>query len=165
MTIDLENNTELSFSFDEESLILQLVGLTMEEVGCPYEVSVSVSVVDADKIHRLNREYREIDKETDVLSFPMNEFDEAGVFSGDAFEASMTVAPETDELMLGDVVLCADKVKQQAEEYGHSEKREYAFLIVHSLLHLSGFDHIEEADRLLMEETQRRILDSAGINR
>ena len=165
MTIDLENNTELSFSFDEKLLILQLVGLTMEEVGCPYEVSVSVSVVDAEEIQRLNREFREIDKETDVLSFPMNEFDEAGVFSGDAFEASMTVDPETDELMLGDVVLCADKVKQQADEYGHSEEREYAFLIVHSLLHLSGFDHIEEADRLLMEETQRRILDSAGINR
>ena len=165
MSIDFENNSGVSFDFDQERLIQILVEQTVEVLGCPYQVGVSVSVVTSEEIRRVNREFREIDKVTDVLSFPMNEFDEAGVFAGDAFEASMTVDPETDELLLGDIVLCADRVRSQAEEYGHSEKREYAFLIVHSLLHLSGFDHIVDTDRLLMEDKQRQILDLVGINR
>ena len=165
MTIDHENGTESRFEFDEPELIRLVTEATMESLSCPYEVSVSVSVVTEEEIRRLNREYRGIDRETDVLSFPMNEFDREGIFSGACFEASMTTDPETDELMLGDVILCADRVRSQAEEYGHPEKREYAFLVVHSLLHLCGFDHEEEGERISMEEKQREILDSVGIVR
>ena len=165
MTIDYDRETKTVFGFDEIDLLNTLVKAAMGELGYPYEVSVSVSVVGEDEIRRLNREFREIDRVTDVLSFLMNEFDEAGVFDGDAFTNSMTLDPETDELQLGDIVLCADAVRSQAEEYGHTEKREYAFLVVHSLLHLCGFDHMEDDDRLIMEEKQRLILDSVGISR
>ena len=165
MTIDYNKSTPIEFDFDESELLDTLVKGVMEKLGCPFEVSVSVSVVGEDEIRRINNEFREMDSATDVLSFPMNEFDEAGVFEGETFEASMTADPESEELMLGDIVLCADKVKAQAAEYGHSEKREYAFLIVHSLLHLCGFDHITDADRLLMEKRQREILESIGIFR
>ena len=165
MSIDYCNDSGVDFGFDEAGLLQTLVDATVEMMGCPYEVGVSVSVVNADEIHRLNREYREIDSETDVLSFPMNEFDEAGVFGGETFEASMTADPESGELMLGDIVLCADRVRSQAAEYGHSEKREYAFLVVHSLLHLCGFDHIADADRMIMEDKQRQVLDSLSIKR
>ena len=165
MTIDFENDSGVDFDFDEPGLLQTLVDATMGMLGCPYEVGVSVSVVTADEIHRLNREYREIDSETDVLSFPMNEYEKAGEFRGEVFEASMTIDPESGELMLGDIVLCADRVRSQATEYGHSEKREYAFLVVHSLLHLCGFDHIADADRMIMEEKQRTILESLSIFR
>ncbi len=165
MTVIYDNNTDHEFEFASDDFVRELVSKTCEILECPYEVSVSVSVVNEDEIHRLNNEFRDIDRATDVLSFPMNEYDAAGVFDGDTFEASLTTDPDTDELMLGDVIICAQKVKAQAEEYGHSEKREFAFLVVHSLLHLCGFDHIEDSDRLVMESKQKEILDLLGINR
>ena len=155
-----DKSTDVSFDFNENELIKKLICATMEAMGCPYEVCVSVSVVGEDEIHELNLEHRGIDSGTDVLSFPMNEFDEEGIFNDE-----MEFDPDTDELMLGDVVLCADRVKQQAKEYGHSELREYAFLIVHSLLHLSGFDHEDDDERLRMEKRQSEILDGLGITR
>ena len=165
MTIDYDKSTPIEFDFSESELLDTLVKGVMDELAVSYEVAVSVSVVGEDEIRRINGEFREMDSVTDVLSFPMNEFDEAGVFEGESFEASMSLDPDTDELMLGDIVLCADKVKAQAAEYGHSEKREYAFLIVHSLLHLCGFDHITDADRRLMEAKQSLVLDSLKIYR
>ena len=165
MSLFFENTTDIDFEFNEEDLIHKLLAHTMDNLNCPYEVSVDVTVVDEDEIQRLNREFREIDRVTDVLSFPMNEFDAEGVFEGEAFEASMETDPETGELLLGDVILCAAKVKAQAEEYGHSEEREFAFLVVHSLLHLCGFDHIEDADRERMEAKQSEILDDLKLFR
>ena len=165
MGLFLENTTDISFGFDERALVDKVLACTMDNLKCPYEVSVDVTVVDEAEIKRLNREFREIDSVTDVLSFPLNEFDTEGVFEGETFEASMETDPETGELMLGDVILCAQKVKSQAEEYGHSEEREFAFLVVHSLLHLCGYDHIEEADRERMEEKQSEILNELKIVR
>ena len=112
----------------------------------------------------MNLEQRGIDRPTDVLSFPMIEYDAPGDFSvideetGDAFN------PETGELMLGDIVISKEKVLSQAEEYGHSPKREYAFLIAHSMLHLFGYDHMEEEERAEME-AQRAIMEKVGIPR
>ena len=113
----------------------------------------------------MNLEQRGIDRPTDVLSFPMIEYDAPGDFSvideetGDAFN------PETGELMLGDIVISKEKVLSQAEEYGHSPKREYAFLIAHSMLHLSGYDHMEEDEAKVMEAKQEQVLASLGITR
>ncbi len=113
----------------------------------------------------MNLEQRGIDRPTDVLSFPMIEYDAPGDFSvideetGDAFN------PETGELMLGDIVISKEKVLSQAEEYGHSPKREYAFLIAHSMLHLFGYDHMEEEERAEMEAHQRAIMEKVGIPR
>lgn len=164
MTVDFEND-EYAFPFDETELIGTLVNETFRQLACPYEVYVSVQVVDVTTIRELNREYRNIDRETDVLSFPMNEYESPGKFSGDIFDRSMSIDPETGELLLGDIVLCAERICSQAKEYGHSQKREYAFLVVHSLLHLSGYDHMEEDDRDAMERMQRLILDNLGIQR
>jgi len=94
----------------------------------------------------------------------MNEYENPGDYSDiesipDAFD------PESGELLLGDIVLSQDHILKQAEEYGHSVLREFAFLIVHSLLHLTGYDHIEEDDRIIMEERQRVIMDALSIHR
>ncbi len=155
----------MGFDFDVDEVINKVHIQTMNTLGCPYKTSVDVSIVDEEEIRRLNSEYRDIDKVTDVLSFPMNEFDEAGCFSGESFELSKTIDPETEELLLGDVIICAEKVRSQAAEYGHSEMREFAFLVVHSLLHLSGFDHIDTSDRELMESKQDEILNKLDIRR
>ena len=125
---------------------------------------ISVRFVDDNEIHELNRTYRNVDRSTDVLSFPNAEFEEAGNFeliddTEDYFE------PDTGEFILGDIVLSLDKVVAQAEEYGHSSLREYAFLLTHSMLHLIGFDHIEDDDRCVMEEKQSVIMDILGIHR
>lgn len=113
----------------------------------------------------MNREFRQIDAPTDVLSFPMQEFASPADFSAFADNDYGVFDPETGELMLGDIVLNAERVISQAEEYGHSQMREYAFLIAHSLLHLVGFDHMQEDERIQMEEHQRRIMDMIRIFR
>jgi len=135
------------------------------EVGCPYEAQVNLLVTDGEAIREMNRQFRGIDAETDVLSFPMQEYPAPGDFSQIREDGSDEFDPDTGELLLGDIVINAERVILQAEEYGHSEKREYAFLIAHSMLHLTGFDHMEDMQREEMEERQRRIMDAVGIPR
>ncbi len=132
---------------------------------CPYECELSLTLTDDDRIRELNREHRGIDASTDVLSFPMLDFETPGDFSGAEESFAECFNPESGELMLGDIVISVDHVYRQAEEYGHGLKREFAFLIVHSMLHLQGFDHIKEADRVKMEEAQDIILDQIEITR
>ena len=117
-----------------------------------------------EEIHAMNREFRQIDAPTDVLSFPMLEYEAPGDFSGFEYQEA-SFHPESGELLLGDIVISKDKVLKQAEEYGHSPKREFAFLIAHSMLHLFGYDHMEEGERLVMEQKQRDILEHVGILR
>ncbi len=128
-------------------------------------MQVSLLITDNDNIREMNRSFRQIDAPTDVLSFPLQEFEQPAGF--DTFERGdcSVFDPESGQLMLGDIVINAQRVISQAEEYGHSQKREYAFLIAHSLLHLVGFDHMEEEERLQMEEHQRRIMEMTGISR
>ena len=123
-----------------------------------------MTFVDDEEIRKINSEYRGIDKSTDVLSFPFNEFEIPGNF--DNIEESVDAFnPETGELLLGDIILSTDHIKEQAIEYGHSETRELAFLVVHSMLHLMGYDHMVDEDRVIMEERQRKILELEGISR
>lgn len=166
MTIYFENESGTDFSpeFDPESLSHEILDAFLEYVECPYETEVSLLLVSDEKIREINKEMRNIDHATDVLSFPMNDYPLAGDFSNlerapDAFH------PETGELLLGDIVISAEHIKKQAEAFGHSQKREFAFLITHSLLHLIGYDHMEEAERNTMEEKQRDFLSSIGIGR
>ena len=116
------------------------------------------------EIQEMNAEFRHIDRATDVLSFPMIDYEKAGEF---AFleEDDSYFNCDTGELMLGDIVISKEKVIAQAEEYGHTIKREYAFLIAHSMLHLLGYDHMEEQERLEMERKQKEILEQLGITR
>ena len=132
---------------------------------CPYEAQVNLLVTDSENIREMNRQFRGIDAPTDVLSFPLQEYPNPGDFSQIDEEGNDEFDPDTGELLLGDIVINAERVISQAEEYGHSQKREFAFLIAHSILHLVGFDHMEDAEREQMEERQKRIMDAVGIQR
>lgn len=164
MSITIEKEVEESFAFDYETLIKNVVEKSLDYIECPYETEISVTITDNKGIQIINNEFRNIDKPTDVLSFPMIEYITPGEFDfldevDDAFN------PETGELVLGDIVVNIEKVKEQANEYGHSEVRELGFLIAHSMLHLFGFDHIEENEMKIMEQKQENILEELGIKR
>lgn len=165
MTIYIEDEGGYAFDFSVKEQLDKLTAFVVEQISCPYEVEVSVTLVEKEEIHRLNREFRNVDRPTDVLSFPMMEYEEAADFESPVFRQSLSISPETEELMLGDIVICSQVVCEQAEEYGHSQLREFSFLVVHSLLHLFGYDHIEEEDRIQMEELQRKIMQELKINR
>ena len=164
MTAAIENEAGASFDFDAEEPIETVCNACLDQLGCPYEAEVEVIITDDPGIHEVNLSERGIDAPTDVLSFPMAFYDKPADFEG-LDEQDDVFNPETGAYMLGSMMISADRVKKQAEEYGHSEKRELAFLTVHSMLHLMGYDHIEEDDRILMEAKQREILESLGITR
>ncbi len=147
MEIGLFNET--NYDLEEELNIVREVlehGIKKLQVG---DVTFNVIIVDNEYIHKLNKEYRGIDRETDVISF--------------ALEDDQTFNPE--DRILGDIYISIDKVKSQAEEYGHSQKRELCFLAVHGLLHLLGYDHMNKKDEEVMFKLQEDILDEMGIKR
>ena len=163
-SIYYEEEGSICLPFDPEPAARTVIEETLEYEGCPFETEVNLLLTTDEEIHAMNREFRQIDAPTDVLSFPMLEYEAPGDFSGfEDQEASFH--PESGELLLGDIVISKDKVLKQAEEYGHSPKREFAFLIAHSMLHLFGYDHMEEGERLVMEQKQRDILEHVGILR
>ena len=140
--------------YDFENLLDDAAYETMQEaciIACVQEeipadrVEVSLTFVSEEEIRELNRDYRGIDKVTDVLSFPQFEPDES--------------VPEEGPIFLGDVVICSDVCKRQAEEYGHSENREFTYLFVHSILHLLGYDHMDEDERHQMRKREDDILE------
>ncbi len=117
----------------------------------PDRIELSVSFVDKDRIHELNRQYRGVDAPTDVLSFPQ--------FDGFAYLETW------DMIGLGDVVICEDKAREQAEEFGHSYERELIYLFVHSMFHLLGYDHETEEDKAEMRAKEESVMDALGIKR
>lgn len=145
------------------AIICTVVDSCLRAEHFPYEAEVSVTLTDGDQIRALNRDYRGMDRETDVLSFPMFEYEQVGVISKQA--AFENLNPQTGDVLLGDVVLNVSRIKSQAKEYGHTQRRELAFLVAHSMLHLLGYDHMEESERCLMEERQDSILDAVGYRR
>ncbi|MCR5690681.1 MAG: rRNA maturation RNase YbeY [Eubacterium sp.] len=165
MTLLFENDNQAEFDFDIEETLNKVIEYALDYEDFPYEVEVSVSLVSEEEIHRINKEFRQVDRPTDVLSFPMMEYERAGDFQSETFEQSLTVSYESEEVMLGDIVLCSQVIKRQAKEYGHSELREFAFLVVHSVLHLLGYDHMEDDERLEMEDHQRKIMEGLQISR
>lgn len=165
MTILLEEETEVSFDFDYRVLANTVITAACDAEACPYEAEVNLTLVDNESIHKINREYRQIDRPTDVLSFPMQTYEAPGDFSHVEDRVEDNFDPDTGELLLGDIILSVEKVREQAAAYGHSEKREFAFLILHSMLHLFGYDHETEQEREAMEDRQRRILDHLNITR
>ena len=125
--------------------------LLSEESIDAVRAEISLTFVLPEEIKSLNAQYRGVDSVTDVLSFPQFE-------SPEDF-------PEVGELCLGDVVICAERAEEQAEEYGHSKERELAFLTAHSMMHLFGYDHMEEDEAKVMEAKQREVLELLGITR
>ena len=163
MSLLFENESDETFDFDPEAVARKVVDAALETEGFPCGAEVSVTLTDGERVHELNLEYRNVDAETDVLSFPLTDLDYKTGFEGYDFSDDMD--PDTGEVALGDIVLSAGRIRSQAEEYGHSILREYAFLICHSMLHLMGYDHIEEEDRVVMEEEQRKIMEAVDISR
>ncbi len=164
MTLYFEEEGELKLDLPCEELARTVIEAALDYEECPYEVEVNLLLTTNEEIQKMNAEFREIDRATDVLSFPMVDYEEPGEF--EFLEgADEYFHPETGELMLGDIVISKEKVLSQSEEYGHSPRREYAFLIAHSMLHLMGYDHMEEEERLCMEAKQRDILDRLNILR
>lgn len=165
MTINIEYETEKKLDIPYESIIRDIIPATLDYEECPYEAEVNVILTDNAAIHEINREQRGIDAPTDVLSFPMVDFEEESNFDHVEDYVEDYFNPETGELMLGDIVISVEKVMEQAENYGHSLERELAFLIAHSMLHLCGYDHMEEEEREVMEQKQREILAQEGYHR
>ena len=145
IVINNENNYPIEASY--EDTMKSIASLALKKEGLEDNYEVGLTYVSKDEIKDLNREYRNIEKVTDVLSFPLIED-----FS-------------SDETLLGDVVISYEVAEEQAKEYGHSLEREIMFLFTHSTLHLLGYDHIEDEDRAIMEERQREILDELKITR
>ena len=152
MEIEIRREPEhLTVSMEDMDAVRRAV----ETVGRLYgaeEAEVSVTLTDDAHIHVLNREYRGVDRPTDVLSFALMESEEPEIIGG---------ASE----VLGDLVISLERVQVQAEEYGHSALRELSFLTVHGMLHLLGYDHMEEDERLEMETEQRHVMEELGIER
>lgn len=161
MTLLLEEEVDIPFSFDYRKVAEDVIDKALEVEEFPYEVEVSLVLTDDAAIHELNQQFREMDRSTDVLSFPMMDYPAPGDFS----LLDLSATSENDELILGDIVISVDHVLSQAKEYGHSRKREYAFLIAHSMLHLMGYDHMTPDEATLMEEKQSYILDLLHITR
>ncbi len=164
MTVLFEEEGTLKLELPCQELAEKVIEAALDYEDCPYEAEVNLLLTMNDEIQEMNRNFRQIDRATDVLSFPMVDYEEAGEFDF-LEEAPECFHPETGELMLGDIVISKEKVISQAEEYGHSIEREYAFLIAHSMLHLFGYDHMEENERLVMELKQKEILEQLGILR
>ena len=165
MTSYVENETEQSFSFSEKETLDRVMEAVLTAEGCPYEAAVSLLLTDGAGIRQYNAQYRDIDAETDVLSFPNLEFETPGDFSVAETAEADCFDPDSGELVLGDIILSVERVKSQAKEYGHSELREFAFLVAHSLFHLCGYDHMEEKEAARMEEKQEAVRAALGITR
>ena len=164
MTLYFEEEGDLTLELPCEELAKTVMEAALDYEECPYEAEVNLLLTMNEEIREMNARFREIDRATDVLSFPMVDYNEPGNFEF-LEEADEYFHPESGELMLGDIVISKEKVLSQTEEYGHSPKREYAFLIAHSMLHLMGYDHMEEEERVCMETRQNEILERLGITR
>lgn len=164
MTVNIEEEIPVEFPFDHRKLAEEIITFVLDYENFPFEAEVSVTLVDNESIHEINREHRGVDAPTDVLSFPMIEYSRPGDFSGiENYDDNFN--PDSGEALLGDIVLSLPKVREQAKAYGHSLKREFAFLIVHSMLHLLGYDHMTPEEAAFMENKQKDILNEKNILR
>ena len=155
MTVLIDNRAGTAFPAELEDAVRKAAETALRYENFETECEISVSIVDNEEIRRINRQFRQIDRATDVLSFPMLTFAE-----GEEPERN-----EDGEILLGDIILSLEQAAGQAAEYGHSLRREVAFLTAHSMLHLLGYDHMEPGEEAEMFRRQREILLEAGFPR
>lgn len=165
MTSYVENETEMTFPFDCREILESVMEEVLTSENCPYEAQVNLLITDNDGIQEYNRQFRDKDMPTDVLSFPMIPFRTEADFSVVEEAEADYFDPDSGELILGDIIISAERVFQQAESFGHSPKREFAFLTAHSLLHLCGYDHMVPEEAAVMEKKQEAVLEKLGITR
>ena len=164
MTLQIDYETDREIGIEYEELAKKVVQKVLDMEGCPYDAQVNLVLTDNEEIQRVNTELREIAAPTDVLSFPMIPFETPADYAI-VEEDESYFDLDTDELLLGDIMISVDKVFAQAEEYGHSVTREFCFLVAHSMLHLLGYDHMTPEEAVVMENKQRTALDELGITR
>ena len=164
MTLQIDYETDREIGIKYEELAKKVVQKVLDMEGCPYDAQVNLVLTDNEEIQRVNTEFREIAAPTDVLSFPMIPFETPADYAI-VEEDQSYFDLDTDELLLGDIMISVDKVFAQAEEYGHSVTREFCFLVAHSMLHLLGYDHMTPEEAVVMENKQRTALDELGITR
>lgn len=159
--ITIENEQDkIAIDRKIESIIEKTIKMCMKSEQLDKNYDVSVLIVDDEEIRSINKEHRNIDKSTDVLSFPMADFKDGQLISDEG-----DYDLEMDELILGDIIISAETAKRQAETYGHSFEREMAFLTAHSCFHLLGYDHMEEDEEKVMFKKQEDILKEIGLPR
>lgn len=163
--VETDDGVTADFAFDVETVAARVAEAVLRDQNCPYDACVNILLTDNAGIQEFNREYRGVDRETDVLSFPNLDFEEAGVFDVPREREADCFDPDSGELVLGDIMISVDRVRQQAKSYGHGEMREFAFLVAHSMFHLCGYDHVDEQDAKRMEEKQEGVLELLGITR
>ncbi|HPG92765.1 MAG TPA: rRNA maturation RNase YbeY [Clostridia bacterium] len=147
-----------------EKIYIKKVLKTANRTLCqPENLELALSFISDEEIKELNKQFRNVNSVTDVLSFPLVNATAAMPVS--LAENALYTDKKTGRLLLGDIVICRDRAVKQATEYGHAYKREVCFLALHGYLHLVGYDHINEADAAVMEKTQEEILAKAGLNR
>ena len=150
--LDLEQNDEY------EKTIRKVIETCFKEEKLENsKLYISITLTTPENIHKINKQYRNVDRETDVLSFPM--------FEKEELEQKIAKNDFEHEDILGDVVISIEKVKEQAVEYGHSFEREFAYMLVHGFYHLMGYDHIKEDDKVLMRAKEEKVLNKLGITR
>ena len=159
ITFQYDNDNIISVGDNITQAIEKAVNRVLSDCKVETDCDIAVTFTDNEGIREINNNYRGIDSETDVLSFPMLEYEKPGAIfaSPDDFEDG--------KLVLGDIVISVQKAKAQAEEYGHSEEREFAFLAAHSTLHLLGYDHMKEDEEKIMFEKQEKALTAIGLTR
>lgn len=165
MTLIYEDEYGKEWPFSPEELAAKVMEASLDYEECPYEAQVTLLLTGNEEIAEMNQNFRQIDRPTDVLSFPLLSYETPSDFSHVEEEEADSFDPESGELMLGDIVISGDKVLEQAEAYGHSVEREFAFLVAHSMLHLCGYDHMEEDEAKEMERRQEEILTGLSITR
>lgn len=164
VSIQYECETEMNLGLDCENLAKEVAQKVLELEGCPYDAQVTLVLTDNEEIKRVNTEFRGIEAPTDVLSFPMIPFEAPADFAL-VEEDESYFDLDTDELLLGDIMISAERAAAQASEYGHSVQREFCFLVAHSMLHLLGYDHMEPEEASVMEAKQAKALEDLGITR
>ena len=164
MTIQIEYETDRELGIDYAVLADKVAGKVLEMEGCPYDAQVNLVLTDNEEIKEVNGQFRNIHAPTDVLSFPMIPFEAPADYSVVEEDPSYFDL-DSDELLLGDIMISVDRVFSQAQEYGHSVTREFCFLVAHCMLHLLGYDHMVPREAAVMEKKQAAALDALGITR
>ena len=156
--IKINFDTLEKFSQEWQERISEVFGYGLSLLGQSEKFEINLSFVEDEEIQRLNSDYRQVDKKTDVLSFPAHDFVLGETVDCSLAEYALNVNPETGRFMLGDIVICPEVASLQAEELGHSFEQEVARLAVHSFLHCFGYDHIDDADYEIMRKMEEEII-------
>ena len=160
MSVFFDNELDKPIPENYEEIVKDIIDATLDYLECPYECEINVIFTDNQGIQLINKEHRNIDSPTDVLSFPINDF-----LYGEGEISICNLNEEFDRLLLGDIVVSVPTMSRQAEEYGHGIERECAFLVCHGMLHLLGYDHMIEDDKKIMREMEEKIMNAIDLRR